>query len=510
MNIKANKQLIDYLTKCVNANKLVDEVKKNRLESVFETEYRNEKYINHKEKRILQIRFWCMQKELEKVCDLFNFYKIEYCTFKGVILSKQLYGDDDTRRMGDIDILVKKTYFDFALNILRQNGYEMHDCENKNPEHHIILKKASITLELHKNFLNPLIGINESFLLDNVVIKSFVQVKCLSFSITATLLHLLYHLYMDLMIGSDNCYKLFTQNTYDYTNGFLAHAYEIALFSELYMNDIEWENIISDLSRQNLSITFWKMCIDILNIFPNSLPDFVVEFINDFKYYSTESNDFYNFFKANYYKTNKLCMCTEENILGQYIDKKWSENFLVLYSKKINIAKDNDVIFYDKNKKKHNNLLKKLIFNSNLKGLLITFFVNDANLCITSRYNYDTLKSDGIHLLICNSIHYVYDSIFLFPKNQNGKIVIIPIDVIKNKEITKKEINCSFYRYNNSYALKVLLTPNFFVRRYITNSFYFNFIISNCDSNKKIRVNEYRLVQEGYWFNPVNYYKLFF
>lgn len=28
MNIKANKQLIDYLTKCVNANKLVDEVKK--------------------------------------------------------------------------------------------------------------------------------------------------------------------------------------------------------------------------------------------------------------------------------------------------------------------------------------------------------------------------------------------------------------------------------------------------------------------------------------------------
>ena len=47
--------------------------------------------------------------------------------------------------------------------------------------------------------------------------------------------------------------------------------------------------------------------------------------------------------------------------------------------------------------------------------------------------NYDTQTSDGVHLLLCGTEKYSYNSIFFFPKQIDGEIRVVVCDVLNNR-----------------------------------------------------------------------------
>ena len=138
------------------------------------------------------MNFSLKQAALVKICSKFNKYDIRYIAFKGVVLSHKLYTHYKDRYIGDLDIYVDKKDFELALNILFEDGFHFFD-DNISGEHHIVLCKNQIIIELHKNILNPFTKINEEYLLNHTSQFIIKNINITTFDQTATLLHLLYH-----------------------------------------------------------------------------------------------------------------------------------------------------------------------------------------------------------------------------------------------------------------------------------------------------------------------------
>ena len=50
------------------------------------------------------------------------------------------------------------------------------------------------------------------------------------------------------------------------------------------------------------------------------------------------------------------------------------------------------------------------------------FMVSNNDFFISNIDNYDTQASDGVHLLLCGTEKYSYNSIFFFPKKLTEKL----------------------------------------------------------------------------------------
>ena len=209
--------------------------------------------------------------EIVKLCRLFTNKNIHPIIFKGLLLSRILYGNIFERMCNDLDIYIQDHQFDQALKLLLNNGYKLRSEEELKRQHHVVLiKEKSIVLELHKNIYHPMIGINENLLKNEICNWEFGKNTFPSFSITGTFLHLLYHLYMDTLLCSFDVYTIFVTRSIRKAPRFLYRAYEIALFSEKYFSEIDWTKVANDVLSQNLRVIFKIMLLDIVAIFPEA------------------------------------------------------------------------------------------------------------------------------------------------------------------------------------------------------------------------------------------------
>ena len=62
-------------------------------------------------------------------------------------------------------------------------------------------------------------------------------------------------------------------------------------------------------------------------------------------------------------------------------------------------------------------------------------FPADDDFCFSNENSFDTLTSDGVHLLLCGTKEYSYNSIFFFLKAVAGRIEAIACDVLSGRNV---------------------------------------------------------------------------
>ena len=156
--MEVNNQLKEYLYSIYDKNDIVDILHKNSLFGLIGDQFVNFDDNDYKvlKKKKIDVRY--LENALKKICILLDKNQIEYCTFKGVVIANQLYGDNNCRQLSDIDIFVPHHEFDNALVILEKEGFVLKNKDGLKNQHHVVLTNQHIIIELHRNILTPLIG----------------------------------------------------------------------------------------------------------------------------------------------------------------------------------------------------------------------------------------------------------------------------------------------------------------------------------------------------------------
>lgn len=286
--------LIDYLNKKYG-NDAVNVLSENALYYILGDKYVEFDEADNSSLRTRKAIMMLNQNTLLKISEFFYDNKIDYISFKGVILSNRLYQNSTSRNAGDIDIFVSERDFEQAYCLLLEKGYKLKYENGYTNQHHVILKNDTSIIELHRNMYHPVINIDETYLRNNLDIIQISNRSIITFNITATLLHLIYHLYMDVCLESGNMYYFFTKKKFPKVGRFLYRAYEIALFSSKYYEVINWTDIQNDFLRQNLRFVFKKMMLDIIEIFPNIFPESVLKTVFDLNYIDDDRDQLYKY-----------------------------------------------------------------------------------------------------------------------------------------------------------------------------------------------------------------------
>ena len=223
------------------------------------------------------------QGQMVKLIKDFNRNDISVLYFKGEVLQSLLFENVDLRPAGDIDIYVVPDKFNSAMSVLKENGFVFRNSNTINNKHHVQYVKGHIKLELHKNIFHPFIKINETIFFDHLIPYQCKGYSCLTFDETATILHLFYHLYMDILL-SGHIFDSIMKNNTSMAKRFLFRAYEIAKYTFIFKDQIGWDQINSDIMSQNLHIYFKNMIIMIDYIFPKILPELFLNSVNKKEY----------------------------------------------------------------------------------------------------------------------------------------------------------------------------------------------------------------------------------
>lgn len=442
--------------------------------------------------------------ELVKICNLFVQNQIEFFTFKGVILSFLLYDSVIGRVSNDIDIYVNENCFEQALCLLKKNGYVLKSKEELKKEHHVVMiKDNSVVLELHKNVYHPMVNIDETYLKANVKCIEFYKNRIMTFNISSTFLHLIYHLYMDTYLVSGNMYSLLINKKLPQAGRFLYRAYEISLFSEKYYNEINWDDIENDISTQKLRIIFKKMILDILGIFPGAFPESFVETVCKIDYVDDERDQLYKYLidlGNNNYGFDKM--------ISKYIDDTWEMRRKENLYKKVG----ENIFLVKKSKDKTNqDLYCTVNVERNKREIKIAFTVSNDDFYISDVDNYDTQTSDGVHLLLCGTEKYSYNSIFFFPKQFDGEIRVVVCDVLNNRNTVLPDnlIKAEFSKTETDYTITAILSNEFLKENNLNSYLYMGLVISDCSSETHRRKNQLILSEEdSQWYNPTYFAKI--
>ena len=172
---------------------------------------------------------------------------IDAIFFKGVILAQQLYEPIYIRNAGDIDLYVGEKSIEAAYEILVHNGYSLLDGTSICNPHHIQLVRHGMLIELHRRIITSSrnIKINETYMLSHTKSIFLDRVEFKTFDETATLLHLIYHLYMHTVIDYKeitNKNQYFVQRYNLFVKRCFYRIFEIALYAEKYTNKMKWMN----------------------------------------------------------------------------------------------------------------------------------------------------------------------------------------------------------------------------------------------------------------------------
>lgn len=501
--MKCDADIIKYLSNNYSICDALDLLRKNSLYYKFADKI-VEQRTEEKEKQLMLNRV-LNSFNMVVACDIFSNIKknhIEYIAFKGFVLSQILYDRPNERACGDIDFFVKPQYFDKVYLYLIEEGFSLLYENGMSNQHHVVLKKGRIGLELHRNLFNPMIGIDEDFLRKSLQLCTINNCEIKTFNLTATLLHLIYHLYMDTYLATGSLYNIFANKSIPKAGRFLYRAYEIALFSQKYYNQIKWEEIIGDIKKQKLRIIFKKMIMDILDIFPATFPNSFINTVFNLDYMECEWDNLYNYILA-----SDKSDITE--LLSDYIDDNW------ILRKEHNIhIQIGESILLTKNPmggEKDQDLCCSIETEKVAEGFRITFKVSNNDFCISQINDYDTCGSDGVHLLLCGTEEYSYNSIFFFQKEIDGKIKVIVCDVLNNvNEVLSEDlVTTQFQKTDSDYTITAIFSDEFIEKHHLNSYFYMGLVISDCSSETRRRKNQLILSEEdSQWYNPIYFAKI--
>ena len=464
------------------------------------------------DKMILMNRMIEMDRvsEISKINDTLKNMGIIPIFFKGSILARMLYKDRYyLRKMGDIDVFVDNKDFNAALEIFYNLGYTLYYKETVFDNHHIMMENGEFVIELHHTILDYRMNIDESYLLSNIVDFEIDRNKLKTFSITATLLHLIYHLYSDIMMNTG--YNSF------YVNGrlflppekFNFRAFEIAKYIEEFKGDILWNDIISDVSKQSLNLLFYcfiKYIDDIYNIFPE-------EFISIIKSKCTA-----DFNTINYFRTLTV---SQDYILSvplvNYLNNIWSGVEL-----KINncrnclhidefdsekIMNKNSYVIDGQSPSSPTDLSFDFSYWCNKESVFFEIKVIDDKI-ISCNNRYDSYQSDCIGLIVVNTNPYRFKQIFLFIKKEEGEICCKVRDMNKKRNLRKNTAKADFSLTDNGYIITVELNKKLFGK---SGESYFDLLVCDCDKyedGKKTTMNIFGDVNN--WYDVSKFSKIIF
>lgn len=507
-----HKKILKYVAENVSEDSRFEFLSYNRILLLF-AQNNIIQFDNRENERIRRYLFnnrikYLMQiKELIRINTLFNSNDIISIYFKGVVLAELLYSPAYYRKTGgDIDVYVAPNKFTKALTILYNDGYELTVPNGEDNKHHIVLRKDGFIVELHKNFFNPIIGVEESYLRNHYTLLPLGDDYIKTFSRTATLLHLLFHAYMDSYLTSNNLYTLFSKKKFPETNQFLFRAYEIALFSEKYFDEIRWNEIIEDVKHQKLRIIFKKMINDILAIFPEAFPNSFIHTVDNLDYVSDERDQLYKYLVESEVKEKDTDI---DCILSNYINDNWEIREGKNVHKKVGTSFNLTKKFIEG--KTYQELSCTIDSEKVREGLKLSFKVSNDDFYFSDIDNYDTQGSDGVHLLLCGTEEYSYNSIFFFPKEINGKIKVIVCDVLNNENIVLEDnlIRAEFLKTDKYYSITAILSNEFIEENHLASYFYMGLVVSDCSSETQRRRNQLILSEEdSQWYNPTYFAKI--
>ena len=472
----------------------------NSMMNIFGNEYMRVGTIETKINRVLTNYNW------RRVNDIFKVFKkngINYIVFKGIVISQLLYGDPYKRSVGDVDFFVFEDHFGSAKEILKEFGFSVMKIDGEKNPHHIVYTDGRCVIELHKNIISPPIGINESYIRQHTAIHNISGNEIITFDVTATILHLIYHLYMDTWLTDVNLYSFLKDREFPQAKRFLYRAYEIALFAEKYSSEIIWENVLNDIKMQKLRVCFKKMIKDILDIFPNAFPDNFTELIFHLDYVDDDRDQLY---KHLIEQNNNR---DTDGLLCNYINEKWDErheiNICNEFGEPISLAKKttNQV---------RGNLKCDIKMDKIKDDLVVTFKVSTRDFYISGLDEFHTLSSDGVHLLLCSTNVYSYNSIFLFPKENNGSYKVIACDVLRKPYaiLDDSTIKADFTKTEDGYVLTAILSNKFLSENHLDPYFYMNVIIPDCNPETQTRRDQLMLTRDdSQWYNPMFFAKIY-
>lgn len=492
----------DYLLKYLKSvsDDPIKELIDNSMYYMFANEFKEFETDDHEWKKVDRAFSLLNKYTLDKIAYQFNAENIKYVSFKGILLSFQLYDDISARKLGDIDIFVDESNFEKALSILIGMGYVTKYKNELCNQHHVVLVNNNTVLELHRNIFHPMLNIDESYLLNNNCCKMGIK----TFNTTATFLHLIYHLYMDTYLVSGILYHILVNKAIPKAGRFLYRAYEIALFSEKYSVEINWTDIEKDIKNQKFRVFFKKMIFDILEIFPEAFPQSFMHTVCNLNYVNDERDYLYKYFiESNMNNGNNF-----DVLLIDYINNNWESRRENNIHKKVGenislVKKSSNEIYKD--------LSCDITTEITTEGLKISFKVSNDDFYISDIGDYNTQTSDGVHLLLCGTEQYSYNSIFLFPKKIDGEIKVIVCDVLNNRNdvLGDNLIKADFSKTESDYTITAILSNQFLKENYLSSYLYMGLVISDCSSETHHRKNELILSEKSSeWYNPTYFAKI--
>lgn len=449
--------------------------------------------IEQKQRQLLAYRSIATKQRivLNRIAQWFSNAGIEFLVFKGIILSYLLYGEYDKRQAGDIDIYVPMRDYDCAVRLLLENGFRIRRKEGYGEDHHIVFVNGDTVIELHKHIIAPECDITERYLLEHTMVINGMK----TFDITATFLHLIYHVYSDTFTTTDmySLYLLLLQ-----PKRFFLREYELALFAEKYVSDIRWKEVIDDMKKQKYRITFRYLFEDVTRNFPGILPETFLKVIAELDYYETENDiDITKILNGKFSYEKEYI----ENALSNYIEKNWNLYGADLYKK------PGDVFYiYDQSEEV---CTCRFSLTRQQDGLQISFEVRDEDISFSDQTFPNVHRTDGIQLFLYGTEKYSCKNIFLFPRMNDGKPDVLPYDVMKRYILKKGALETTLEVFEDGYRMKVILKEAFLQDNHMNHYFYMNVVVCDCDSQTRKRKRTLNLIEQSFaWYNPLYFVKI--
>ncbi|MCI8589361.1 MAG: hypothetical protein HFE77_01395 [Clostridiales bacterium] len=222
-------------------------------------------------KKDAKIRVCMMESVLLYLVDLLDSAGIQTIHFKGITLARLLYAEPEKRCCNDLDFYIDSKNYSNALNLLLSNGFLI---QTEFDGHHIVLNYHDVSVEMHTTFFHPNDKISftvHTKYLQQIVIKGRTLII---FSPTYQFVFLLLHYFVHAKKGGKytNNELLFQQYQIRPVIG-INKLLDIALLVEKYGEKIEWNQCVSELMPVKNCIEFQLVLREILDVFPNMLPN---------------------------------------------------------------------------------------------------------------------------------------------------------------------------------------------------------------------------------------------
>ncbi len=440
-------QTYKYMQKYLYNNEYEDFLTENHMLYIMKN-YLPDICMNNFKKDILynRIQTSLVINEMIRINKLLKESCIDAIFFKGVILAQQLYEPIYIRNAGDIDLYVGEKSIEAAYEILVHNGYSLLDGTSICNPHHIQLVRHGMLIELHRRIITSSrnIKINETYMLSHTKSIFLDRVEFKTFDETATLLHLIYHLYMHTVIDYKeitNKNQYFVQRYNLFVKRRFYRIFEIALYAEKYTNKIKWDELLDDISSTCLYDAMAEIFSDINIIYPGVFPDYSIK-----KIISTaiDLSIPYNAFNEYYHVKTDSKEVDAFSVLRDVIEKTWDSEIVF----QCQFAEPVDYYEVDEFQLKKYNKRKTYIFQGTPPrspediSFKFKFWVDNdelnLNICIKDdiiimdeNHQHDYLQCDCLCVTIV-TVGKVYrqSPIYVFLRKDGEKVIAVPYDIV--------------------------------------------------------------------------------